>query len=239
MRTQTLALLLSGAILTVAAIAAFAPDVAGRLWPRAETIHNDLPTKDSPMTETTSATNRAEPSARREQATFGSGCFWCTEAVFQQLKGVESVVSGYSGGKLPNPTYEDICTGLTGHAEVIQVTFDPAVVSYADLLEAFWKSHDPTTLNQQGNDTGTQYRSVVYYHNDDQRRAAEHYKQKLDQSGAFGDPIVTEISPLDVFYPAEKYHQNYYNDNPRQGYCAYIIGPKLEKFRAAFKDKVK
>jgi peptide-methionine (S)-S-oxide reductase len=191
------------------------------------------------MPQTASATNNPEPSARREQATFGSGCFWCTEAVFQQLKGVESVVSGYSGGKLPNPTYEDICTGLTGHAEVIQVTFDPAVVSYADLLEAFWKSHDPTTLDQQGNDIGSQYRSVVYYHNDDQRRAAEHYKQKLDQSGAFGDPIVTEISPLDVFYPAEKYHQNYYNDNPRQNYCYYIIGPKLEKFRAAFKDKVK
>ncbi|RIK72595.1 MAG: peptide-methionine (S)-S-oxide reductase [Planctomycetota bacterium] len=177
--------------------------------------------------------------ANRQLATFGSGCFWCTEAVFQQLKGVEKVVSGYAGGKLPNPTYEDICSGLTGHAEVIQLTFDPAVVSYADLLEAFWHSHDPTTLNRQGNDIGTQYRSVVFYHNDAQRREAEHYKQKLDESGAFDAPIVTEISPAASFYPAEQYHQNFYNDNPRYGYCVAIIGPKLEKFRAAFKEKLK
>lgn len=186
-----------------------------------------------------SDTGQSDLAVGRQQATFGSGCFWCTEAVFQQLDGVEAVVSGYSGGKLPNPTYEDICTGATGHAEVIQVTFDPAVVSYADLLEAFWHSHDPTTLNQQGNDVGTQYRSVVFYHDDEQRKLAELYKQKLDESGAFDDPIVTEISPLNDFYAAEGYHQNYYNDNPRQGYCAFIIRPKLDKFRAAFADKLK
>lgn len=179
------------------------------------------------------------PPAGREVATFGSGCFWCTEAIFQQLAGVESVVSGYSGGTLPNPTYEDICTGQTGHAEVVQVTFDPRTVSYADLLEAFWKSHDPTTLNRQGNDFGTQYRSVIFYHSDEQRRLAEHYKQQLDASGAFARPIVTEIAPFEKFYGAEGYHQNFYNDNPRYGYCEVVIQPKLEKFRKAFADKLK
>jgi peptide-methionine (S)-S-oxide reductase len=189
------------------------------------------------------ASDEAAPAEVRtdglELATFGSGCFWCTEAVFQQLKGVQSVASGYSGGQVKNPTYQQVCSGTTGHAEVIQVTYDPAVVTYADLLEVFWKTHDPTTLNRQGHDTGTQYRSVVFFHNDEQKKEAEHYKQKLDAAGIFSDPIVTEISPISKFYPAEDYHQNYYNDNSSQGYCRVIIGPKLAKLREVFRDKLK
>ncbi|MEX0711062.1 MAG: peptide-methionine (S)-S-oxide reductase MsrA [Pirellulales bacterium] len=181
----------------------------------------------------------AEAPERLEKATFGCGCFWCTEAVFQRLKGVHSVASGYSGGGLPNPTYGDVCSGTTGHAEVIQVSFDPNVISYAELLEVFWKTHDPTTLNRQGNDVGTQYRSVVFYHSDEQREQAEHIKRKLDESGAWGAPIVTEIAPLAAFYPAESYHQNYYNDNPRQPYCSVVIGPKLDKVKKVFQDKLK
>lgn len=172
-------------------------------------------------------------------ATFGSGCFWCTEAVFQQLKGVHKVVSGYSGGHVKNPTYEQICTATTGHAEVVQVTFDPKVVSYAELLDAFWHSHDPTTPNRQGNDQGPQYRSVVFYHDDEQRALAEETKKKLDAANEFGAPIVTEIAPLTDFYSAEKYHQNYFNDNPGNPYCAYIIRPKVEKVRAKYADKLK
>jgi peptide-methionine (S)-S-oxide reductase len=174
-----------------------------------------------------------------ETATFGSGCFWCTEAVFQRIKGVEKVVSGYTGGRTKNPTYEQVCTGTTGHAEVIQVQFDPAVVSYAELLEAFWKTHDPTTLNRQGADVGTQYRSVIFFHSPEQKAEAEKYKTKLDEAGAFDRKIVTEISPAQVFYAAEDYHQNYFNDNPGQGYCRAVIAPKLEKFEKAFKDKLK
>jgi peptide-methionine (S)-S-oxide reductase len=174
-----------------------------------------------------------------EKATFGTGCFWCTEAVFDELKGVESVVSGYSGGALPDPTYEQVCGGLTGHAEVVQITFDPAVISFADLLEAFWQTHDPTTLNRQGNDVGTQYRSAIFYHSDEQRQEAEHYKQKLNASGAFRGPIVTEIKPYKNFYPAEKYHQDYFAQNPYQSYCAAIIRPKVEKFKKVFADKLK
>lgn len=172
-------------------------------------------------------------------ATFGSGCFWCTEAFFQRLNGVEKVVSGYSGGHVVNPTYEQICGKGTGHAEVVQITYDADVISYKELLEVFWKTHDPTTPNQQGNDIGPQYRSVVFYHNDRQRELAETYKQKLDEAGAFRAPIVTEISQFDTFYPAEDYHQNYYNLNPRQGYCSFVIAPKLDKFKAAFADKLK
>jgi peptide-methionine (S)-S-oxide reductase len=181
----------------------------------------------------------AEAPERLEKATFGGGCFWCTEAVFQQLKGVHSVVSGYSGGGLPNPTYGDVCSGTTGHAEVIQVSFDPNVISYPELLEVFWKTHDPTTLNRQGYDVGTQYRSVVFYHSDEQREQAERIKRKLDESSAFGAPTVTEIAPLAAFYPAESYHQNYYNDNPRQPYCSVVIGPKLDKVKKVFQDKLK
>jgi peptide-methionine (S)-S-oxide reductase len=172
-------------------------------------------------------------------ATFGAGCFWCTEAVFQQLKGVHSVVSGYSGGHVANPTYRQVTSGTTGHAEVTQIAFDPNVISFAELLEVFWQTHDPTTLDRQGNDIGPQYRSAIFYHDDEQRRLAEHYKQKLDESGAFGAPIVTEIAPFTEFYRAESYHQNYFDENPNQPYCAAIVRPKVEKVKKVFADKLK
>lgn len=174
-----------------------------------------------------------------EKATFGSGCFWCTEAVFERLQGVTEVVSGYSGGDVENPSYEQVCTGTTGHAEVIQLTYNPDLVSYKELLEVFWKTHDPTTLNKQGNDVGTQYRSVIFYHNDEQKELAERYKKELDEAGIFDDPIVTEISPLTNFYKAEKYHQNYYENNPAQPYCSFVITPKIEKFEKIFSEKLK
>jgi peptide-methionine (S)-S-oxide reductase len=174
-----------------------------------------------------------------QKATFGGGCFWCTEAVFQRLKGVRSVVSGYSGGSVKDPTYHEVCSGSTGHAEVIQVTYDPRVISFEGLLEVFWQTHDPTTLNRQGPDFGTQYRSVIFYHSEDQKKLAEKYKRKLDASGAFKAPIVTEIAPFAAFYPAEKYHQNFFANNPNHGYCAALIRPKVEKFTKAFKDKVR
>lgn len=173
------------------------------------------------------------------KATFGGGCFWCTEAQFQYLDGVISVESGYAGGAIANPSYEDVSTGTTGHAEVIQVTYDPAKISYDELLQAFWQSHDPTQLNRQGNDVGTQYRSVIFYHNEDQHKLAEMYKQKLDVSGAYDKPVVTEIAPLTDFYKAEDYHQNYYNENGSQPYCHFVIQPKLAKFKKVFKDKLK
>ncbi|MCA9246307.1 MAG: peptide-methionine (S)-S-oxide reductase MsrA, partial [Planctomycetales bacterium] len=174
-----------------------------------------------------------------ETATFGSGCFWCTEAVFERLDGVSRVVSGYAGGEVENPTYEQVCSGATGHAEVVQISYDPAMISYAELLEVFWKTHDPTTLNRQGADMGTQYRSVVFFHNEQQREEAEHYKKKLDESGAFASKIVTEIAPMGEFYAAEAYHQNYYAQNPYQGYCAMVIAPKVDKFKKAFADKLR
>lgn len=172
-------------------------------------------------------------------ATFGAGCFWCVEAVFQRLEGVYKVESGYSGGKVVNPSYEQVCSGTTGHAEVTQITYDPDVITFIELLEVFWKTHDPTTLNRQGADKGTQYRSVIFYHDDNQKELAEKYKIELDKSAAFNDPIVTEISEFDKFYKAEDYHQNYYNNNSNQGYCQYVIVPKLEKFKEVFKDKLK
>lgn len=180
-----------------------------------------------------------EKEKKVEVATFGNGCFWCTEAVFEELKGVESAVSGYSGGLVPNPTYDQVCTGATGHAEVIQITYDPAVITFPELLEVFWKTHDPTTLNQQGLDHGTQYRSAVFYHNEEQRELAEKYKERLDESGAFDRPIVTEITKFQKFYPAEDYHQQYFEANPRQRYCRAVVKPKVVKFRKAFKDKLK
>jgi peptide-methionine (S)-S-oxide reductase len=173
-----------------------------------------------------------------ETATFGNGCFWCTEAVFQRLKGVESVVSGYSGGFVENPSYEEVCTGTTGHAEATQIKYDPAQISYEELLEVFWKTHDPTTLNQQGNDFGPQYRSAIFYHNDEQRRLAEEYKKKLDAAKIWDKPIVTEITPFTNFYSAENYHQNYFNNNPNQPYCSYIIKPKVKKLQEVFRDKL-
>lgn len=174
-----------------------------------------------------------------ETATFGSGCFWCTEAIFLNVEGVKKVVSGYTGGNVKNPTYKEVCSGLTGHAEVVQLTFDPAVVSYEQLLEIFWQTHDPTTLNQQGADVGTQYRSVIYYHSEDQKKSAEFYKNRLDEEGAFAKPIVTEISAATTFYRAEDYHQNYYNLNGNAPYCAFVIRPKLEKFKKAFEGMLK
>lgn len=179
------------------------------------------------------------PTTGDELATFGSGCFWCTEAVFRQMKGVKSVVSGYSGGSVKNPTYEQICTGETGHAEVVQVTFEPKVISYPELLELFWRSHDPTTLNRQGRDTGTQYRSVIFYHTERQRILAERYKQKIDDAGVYRSPIVTEIVPFSEFFPAEPEHQNFYANNSRQPYCRIVIGPKLDKLRKVFGEKLK
>lgn len=174
-----------------------------------------------------------------EIATFGNGCFWCTEAIFQNLKGVEKVVSGYSGGHVENPTYKQVCTGTTGHAEVIQITYDPAVITYDELLEVFWKTHDPTTPNRQGNDVGPQYRSAVFYHNEEQKEKAEKYKKELNAAGAYDAPIVTEITAFEKFYPAEDYHQNYFNLNGSQPYCSFVIRPKVEKFEKVFKDKLK
>jgi peptide-methionine (S)-S-oxide reductase len=174
-----------------------------------------------------------------DTATFGAGCFWCVEAQFQLLDGVESVKSGFSGGTVKNPSYREVCDGTTGHAEVCQVVYDTTKLSYENMLEAFWKSHDPTQLNRQGNDVGTQYRSVIFYHNENQRKLAEEYKKKLNDSGAFNDPVVTEISPFTVFYPAEDYHQNYFNENGDAPYCSFVIQPKVEKFRKVFKDKLK
>ena len=174
-----------------------------------------------------------------DTATFGTGCFWCTEAIFQQLKGVKKVTSGYSGGHINNPTYKEICTGTTGHAEVIQLLYDPREISFDELLQVFWQTHDPTTLNRQGNDVGPQYRSAIFYQTEDQRRIAEHYKKELNEKKVFDNPIVTEISALKNFFPAEDYHQNYYNNNGDQPYCYFVIRPKLEKFEKVFKDKIK
>jgi peptide-methionine (S)-S-oxide reductase len=173
-----------------------------------------------------------------ELTTFGTGCFWCTEAVFQQLKGVKSVVSGFSGGHIENPSYEQVITGGTGHAEVCQIEFDPEQISFEDLLEVFFETHDPTTLNRQGNDFGPQYRSAIFYHNEGQKETAERVKNDLDSSGEFKQPIVTEITAFMGFYPAEDYHQNYFRNNPNQGYCRYVIAPKLQKFEKVFKLKL-
>lgn len=172
-------------------------------------------------------------------ATFGNGCFWCTEAIFQNVEGVEKVESGYMGGHVKNPTYKEVCSGLTGHAEVLQISFNPQEVSYDELLEIFWKTHDPTTLNRQGNDVGTQYRSAVFYHTDEQKQLAERYKEQLTAAEVFDEPIVTEITPASVFYVAEDYHQNYYNLNGDAPYCAFVIKPKVDKFKKVFKEKLK
>lgn len=174
-----------------------------------------------------------------EIATLGAGCFWCVEAVFQRLNGVKSVVSGYAGGHIKNPSYREICTGRTGHAEVAQITFDPQLVSFEEILEVFWHTHDPTTLNRQGNDEGTQYRSAIFYHNELQKEIAEKSKKATEASGLWPNPIVTEIVPLNNFYVAEDYHQNYFNDNPNQPYCVYVVNPKVKKFKKEFAEKLK
>jgi peptide-methionine (S)-S-oxide reductase len=176
---------------------------------------------------------------KTETALFGEGCFWCTEAFFQRLEGVYKVESGYGGGFVVNPTYEQVCDKNTGHIELARIVYDPAKISYDELLEVFWKTHDPTTMDQQGNDVGPQYKSVIYYYNAEQKQKAESYKAKLDKSGAWDRPIVTEIASFKNFYPAEQYHQNYYNDNQGEGYCRFVIAPKLEKFEKVFKDKLK
>jgi len=184
-------------------------------------------------------TTMSEAKPGLQAATFGAGCFWCVEAVFERLKGVEEVVSGYAGGHVANPTYEAVCTGTTGHAEVCRISYDPKRISYAELLEVFWRTHDPTTRNRQGNDVGTQYRSVIFYHDVEQKRIAEELKAKLDAEHIWNRPIVTEIASLDKFWPAEDYHQNYYENNPEKGYCAVVITPKIEKFRQIFREKIK
>ena len=180
-----------------------------------------------------------ESVAPLDKATFGAGCFWCTEAMFLDIKGVTAVTSGYSGGHIKNPSYKEVCTGRTGHAEVIQVEYDPDVVSYETLLEAFFLSHDPTQLNRQGADVGTQYRSVIFYHTKSQQMLAEEKKRQLNAEDAYGAPVVTEISAIENFYPAEDYHQDYYAANPNQPYCSRVVGPKLEKFRKVFKENLK
>jgi methionine-S-sulfoxide reductase/methionine-R-sulfoxide reductase len=222
--TGLAALLAAGVFMAVPNSATGQPNAAGQPGEKAETSKSsaEAPGKDG-----------------LQIITFGSGCFWCTEAVFDELKGVESAVSGYSGGQVPNPTYEQVCTGQTGHAEVIQVTYDPKVIAFKDLLAVFWQTHDPTTLNAQGPDHGTQYRSAVFYHTDEQRKEAEFYMKKLDESGAFRAPIVTEITKFEKFYPAEGYHQEYFAANPEQGYCRQIIRPKVNKFKKAFADLLK
>lgn len=196
----------------------------------------EAPNSQAPSFEPLYASNKMMNS---DTAILGNGCFWCTEAIFQQLNGVISVESGYSGGHVENPTYEQVCEKNTGHAEAIRVVYDPKKISYDELLEVFWQTHDPTTLNRQGNDVGPQYRSVVFYTNEEQKKKAEFYKKKLDESGAFDKPIVTAVEPYKNFYVAENYHQNYYKLNGNQPYCYFVIKPKLEKFQKAFANKLK
>lgn len=183
--------------------------------------------------------NDQQEKGNLKTATFGAGCFWCVEAVFQRLKGVKNVRPGYSGGEIKNPSYREVCTGRTGHAEVIQLEYNPEVITFDELLEVFWTTHNPTTLNRQGNDVGTQYRSAVFYHDENQKNTAEAYKKKLNEEGVFDSPIVTEITAFDTFYVAEEDHFNYYNDNSSQPYCSFVITPKIEKLEKVFKDKLK
>jgi peptide-methionine (S)-S-oxide reductase len=191
-------------------------------------------------TSPTAAKNVTTNSGKTETATFGTGCFWCTEAIFEELEGVISAVSGYSGGATVNPTYKEVSTGNTGHAECVQIVFDPEKISFDELLEVFWQTHDPTTLNRQGADVGTQYRSAIFYHNEEQKQKAEKYKEELNKSGAFNNPIVTEITPFTVFYEAENYHQQYFENNENSNpYCKIVIRPKIDKFKKVFKDKLK
>jgi peptide-methionine (S)-S-oxide reductase len=219
------------------ALAAKPPAKKGTASSQSDSTADKKTGEEKDMNESSSLNDA--PAGALEKATFGGGCFWCSEAVFQQIKGVRSVVSGYSGGLTKNPSYQEVCTGQTGHAEVIQITFDPQEVSYPELLEVFWQTHDPTTLNRQGADVGTQYRSVIFFHNPAQKEQAEHYKQELDKEHAFHKPIVTEITEFSEFFPAEDYHQNYYNLHKGQDYCAAVIRPKVSKVKKVFKDKLK
>jgi peptide-methionine (S)-S-oxide reductase len=195
-------------------------------------------TMDNTSTAATKDTHISNVST--DTATFANGCFWCTEAIFEELEGVISATSGYTGGKTENPTYKQVCTGETGHAECLQIVYDPKKISFDELLEVFWETHDPTTLNRQGNDVGTQYRSGIFYHNEEQRQKAEKYKDALNKSGAFDKPIVTEITPFTKFFAAEDYHQQYFDNNENANpYCKIVIRPKVDKFRKVFKDKLK
>ncbi|MDG6905576.1 MAG: peptide-methionine (S)-S-oxide reductase MsrA [Nitrososphaerota archaeon] len=178
-------------------------------------------------------------SSNLELATLGGGCFWCTEAVFSELKGIEKVESGYSGGTVSNPTYEQVCTGDTGHAETVQISFDPGTISYREILDVFFSVHDPTTLNRQGADIGTQYRSVIFYHTPEQKRVAEEVMKQVGDSGIWGKPIVTQLVPFAAFYKAEDYHQRYFENNPNQGYCRVVIAPKVAKFRKHYLEKLR
>ena len=189
--------------------------------------------------ETKIKTMEIKDSTKWDTATFGAGCFWCVEAIFQELKGVKSVKSGYAGGTKANPTYDEICSGKTGHAEVTQLVYDPTVTTFKELLEVFWEIHDPTSHDKQGNDVGPQYRSAVFYHSKQQMDEAEFYKKQLNDENAFSKPVVTQIAPMTEFYRAEDYHQDYYKNNADQTYCVYIIRPKLDKFRKSFKSKLK
>jgi len=187
------------------------------------------------MSETTTNVDNAT----LDTALLGAGCFWCVEAVFQRLEGVVSVTSGYSGGHIENPTYEEVCSKTSGHVEVARIVYDTTRLSYDELLEVFWKTHDPTTMDQQGNDKGPQYRSAVFYFNEEQKQKAEYYKKQINEEKLYPNPIVTVIEPAQKFYPAESYHQNYYNQNPDQMYCRYVVQPKVEKFEKLFKNKMK
>jgi peptide-methionine (S)-S-oxide reductase len=175
----------------------------------------------------------------KEVATLGGGCFWCVEPIYNDLRGVESAISGYAGGHVPNPTYQIICTGRSGHAEVIQITYDPNEISYKEILQIFFTVHDPTTLNRQGNDVGTQYRSVIYTHDEGQRAIADEVFAEVTAEGVYPNPLVTEITPLDIFYPAEDYHQEYLENNPNQPYCQFVVAPKVSKFRKKYADRLK
>ena len=186
-----------------------------------------------------SITKKLKMSNKLEIATLANGCFWCTEAIFQRLEGVESLKSGYTGGTIKNPAYREITTGRTGHAEAIQIKFDPSIISFQEILDVFFSTHNPTTLNRQGYDRGTQYRSAIFYHSEEQKNISESFINELTKAEVFEDPIVTEVTKLDVFYEAEEYHQNYYNNNKTQGYCMAVINPKLEKFIKKYKSKLK
>ena len=209
----------------------------------AEQTTTQNPTPTPPTTQNSTSTPPAETPAttkpKLHTATFGAGCFWCVEAVFEELKGVSKVESGYSGGRVPNPTYEQVCNGTTGHAEVIQLTYDPEQISFNKLLQVFFLTHDPTTLNRQGNDFGTQYRSAVFFHTEEQKKLAEQAKRQLNAANAFGRPVVTEVTKFDKFYPAEEYHQDFFEQNPTQRYCRATIPPKLKKVHKIFADFVK
>jgi peptide-methionine (S)-S-oxide reductase len=233
LKTSLMKIILAGLVLTVSAFYSCAQKTP------ATTSSKE---KEPIINKTDDTMERKDPPAMgtMEVATLANGCFWCTEAIFEQLDGVISAESGYTAGEKPNPTYKEVCTGETGHAECLQITYDPTKITFDELLEVFWQTHDPTTLNRQGGDVGTQYRSGVFYHNEEQKQKAEKYKAELDKSGAFDNPIVTEITAFTKFYPAEDYHQQYFELNENKNpYCKMVIRPKLDKFEKVFKDKLK